>query len=125
MNKFIQLPLLLIALLSATQNVKATPVFYDTTFGDTLQGFTSLPTTQESSVTAIGLKASGKYMGCGAVGNNILVGQLTAVGNLDIFTWNVPNGFVNIPLQDFASCNAVLVQPSDQKTVLIGPTRDS
>lgn len=98
-----------------------TAIQTDQTFGPNLLGYNNIMTSLPSEVSAIALKADGTYNGCGAFGPYIIVGQMTAAGNLDTVNFNSPQGYALVPAGAVASiCAALATQSGDQKTVFAG-----
>jgi uncharacterized delta-60 repeat protein len=115
---------LLITIHSQTIIVVGTVIEKDLNFGPTLQGYNLLNAGFGSGVKAVGLPANKKYFGCGNIGSQLLLGQFTTIGNLDLPNFNAPQGYQVLSIGDISECTSVSVQPSDQKPVIAGFSRD-
>ena len=117
---FAGLFLALVALGMAGRTEAGTAITLDQTFGPTLMGYLNPQTLQNTYLYSVALKANGDYVGCGTLGLNALVAQVTPVGNIDTANFNAPQGFNIIPIGIQSSCVSAVTQPADQKVVFAG-----
>lgn len=96
-----------------------TPIYLDRTFGPTLAGYSISPTSASSQITSVGIEANGNYIGCGSVGQSVLLGEVTPIGNINLAAFNAPIGYQTISIADLTTCTAVTIQP-DTKILFVG-----